>query len=223
VSIAACGLDFRAFPTRAPAPAAQRILVCVGRLCPQKGQIHIPGAVALLRERFPDLRVHLIGDGESRGDIERAIARHGVGDMVMLAGWGSNQQVRDAIKGAKALLLPSYHEGLPIVIMEAFALFRPVITTRIAGIPELVDQTCGWLVEPGDERGLAEAIAQAMTQSHRQLGRLGAEGRHRVEARHDIDVIADQLLRTFGWPTVQQATPCGPLAPFEPPRLASTA
>jgi colanic acid/amylovoran biosynthesis glycosyltransferase len=222
VRIVACGLDFSVFPTRPPSPAAERVLVCVGRLCPQKGQIHIPGAVASLRERFPDLRVHLIGDGESRGEIERAIERHGVGDMVELAGWGSNQQVRDAITGARALLLPSYQEGLPIVIMEAFAQFRPVITTRIAGIPELVDQTCGWLTTPGDEQGLAVAIAQAMSMKRQQLDKMGAEGRRRVEEWHDVDANAVQLLRTFGWPAPRQATASGQAAPESASRLEST-
>jgi colanic acid/amylovoran biosynthesis glycosyltransferase len=202
VWVVPCGLDFSVFHSQPPSPVTRQELVCVGRLCPQKGQIHIPGAVALLQERFPGLRVRLIGDGESRGEIERAIARHGVGDKVQLVGWGSNQQVRDAITQAKALLLPSFHEGLPIVIMESFALYRPVITTRVAGIPELVDSSCGWLVEPGDERDLADAMADAISLHPAQLDRMGGEGRRRVEHRHDTDTIAPALLRTLGWPGV---------------------
>jgi colanic acid/amylovoran biosynthesis glycosyltransferase len=209
VFIVPCGLNFSVFPSQPPAPAPTQELVCVGRLCPQKGQTHIPGAVALLQERFPGLRVRLIGDGESRGEIERAIARHRVGDKVQLVGWGSNQQVRDAITQAKALLLPSFHEGLPIVIMEAFALYRPVITTRIAGIPELVDSSCGWLVEPGNEQELADAMADAISLHPAQLDRMGAEGRRRVESRHDIDAIAPALLRNLGWTGFRRVSTSG--------------
>lgn len=224
VWIVPCGLDFSVFPSQPPAAATRQELVCVGRLCPAKGQTHIPGAVALLQERFPELRVRLIGDGESRGEIERAIARHGVGDKVQLVGWGSNEQVRDAITQSKALLLPSFHEGLPIVIMEAFALYRPVITTRVAGIPELVDSSCGWLVEPGNEQDLADAIADAISLQPAQLDRMGAEGRRRVESRHDIDVIAPALLRTLGWPGIRLVSTSGGAAErrgaatFDPPQ-----
>ena len=201
VEIIPCGLDLRVFPKAPTLPQRSQTLVCVGRLCPQKGQIHIPGAAALLRTSHPDLRILLIGDGESRAEIEREIDRHGVGEMVRLEGWGSNQRVREALLQSKALLLPSYHEGLPIVIMEAFAVFRPVVTTRIAGIPELVDSSCGWLVEPGDEAALAAAIAAAVAVAPAQFAKMGQEGRRRVEARHNIDRVARALLSTFGWPS----------------------
>jgi len=159
--------------------------------------VHIPAAVAAVRDRFPDLRVTLVGDGESRADVEAEVARHGVADMVKLAGWRSNQEVRAALKDARALLLPSYAEGLPIVIMEAFALRRPALTTTIAGIPELVDASCGWLVPPGDHDALVAALADALAADQARLAAMGAEGRARVEARHDIDRIAPLLLAVF--------------------------
>ena len=74
---------------------------------------------------------------------------------------------------------------------------RPVIATRIAGIPELVDEKCGWLVEPGDAEGLAEAIAAVMAANKTMLGKMGREGRKRIAARHDIDKIATQLIALF--------------------------
>ena len=196
IHIVPCGLKMADFPDDAGPPRGST-LVCVGRLCPQKGQVHIPAAVAAVRDRFPDLRVTLVGDGESRADVEAEVARHGVADMVKLAGWRSNQEVRAALKDARALLLPSYAEGLPIVIMEAFALRRPALTTTIAGIPELVDASCGWLVPPGDHDALVAALADALAADQARLAAMGAEGRARVEARHDIDRIAPLLLAVF--------------------------
>jgi len=96
-----------------------------------------------------------------------------------------------------ALLLPSHAEGLPIVIMEAFALGRPVITTKVAAIPELVDENCGWLFDAGSAQGLREAMAAALSASPERLAAMGAEGRRRVEQRHDLGKIAAQLIRLF--------------------------
>jgi len=75
---------------------------------------------------------------------------------------------------------------------------RPVIATRIAGIPELVDETCGWLVEPGDHAALADAIRAVMGATKTALAKMGREGRKRVIARHDLDAIAPQLIQLFG-------------------------
>lgn len=196
IHIVHCGLKLDDFPDTASPPAGST-LVCVGRLCPQKGQVHIPAAVAAVRKAFPDLRVILIGDGESRAAIEAEIAKHQVDDMVMLAGWASNAEVRTVIGQARALLLPSYAEGLPIVIMEAFALRRPALTTTIAGIPELVDANCGWLVPPGDHDALVAAITDAMAATPERLAAMGAEGRTRIEARHDLARIAPKLTAIF--------------------------
>ncbi|MEM0944219.1 MAG: glycosyltransferase, partial [Pseudomonadota bacterium] len=168
-------------------------IVCVGRLCPQKGQTLIPKAVARVAETHPALRVTLIGDGESRAEIEAEIATLGLADRITLLGWQSNAEVRAAISRARALMLPSFAEGLPIVLMEAFALGRPVLTTYIAGIPELVDQSCGWLIPASDEEALAEALADVMATPPERLAEMGRTGRARVEAAHDQHANAARL------------------------------
>lgn len=195
IQIARCGIAIARFTPAPPTPT--QTLVCVGRLCPQKGQVHIPAAVAMLRPRFPGLRVLLVGDGESRPEIEAEIARHGVGEAVILHGWAANAEVRRLIADSRALLLPSYAEGLPMVIMEAFALGRPVISTTIAGIPELVDASCGWLVPPGDVAALAEAMEAALAASPEALAEMGRIGRARVEERHTLAGLAARLKRLF--------------------------
>jgi glycosyltransferase involved in cell wall biosynthesis len=190
-----CGVELEDYPLTPP-PMSERLLN-VGRLCPQKGQAEIPAAIAAVAANHPGISVVMVGDGESRAAIEREIARTGTGDRIKLVGWRTNAEVRRRIDETRALLLPSRAEGLPIVIMEALAMGRPVIATRIAGIPELVDEKCGWLIEPGDAEGLAQAIGQVMAANKATLDRMGREGRKRIAARHDVDKIARQLIALF--------------------------
>jgi glycosyltransferase involved in cell wall biosynthesis len=198
IHIARCGLALERFTVAPPIENGNRTLVCVGRLCPQKGQVHIPAAVAALKPRFPDIKVVLVGDGESRNAIEREIERHGVAREVVLHGWATNEEVRRLIAESRALLLPSYAEGLPIVIMETFGIGRPVISTTIAGIPELVDSDCGWLVAPGDHEALVAAMGTALAASPETLHRMGLEGRRRVDELHDRRRLATRLRQLFG-------------------------
>ena len=195
IHIVHCALnmaDFEASP-----PPDNRTLVCVGRLCPQKGQAQIPAAVASLRAEFPDLNVLLIGDGESRAEVEAEIKRCGVSDAVRVLGWKANAEVCALLKDGRTLLLPSYAEGLPVVIMEAMALGRPVISTYIAGIPELLDEECGWIIPAGSEADLVEAMRAALEAPAGTLAEKGAEGRARIERDHDVDAEAAKLRALF--------------------------
>ncbi|SDK92929.1 glycosyltransferase family 4 protein [Aliiruegeria lutimaris] len=182
--IVGCGIDPDAFALRTEAVTNQQ-LVCVGRLCEAKQQVLLPELARRLAPDFPELEILLVGDGEDRVEIEASIAKLGVEKNVHLAGWGTKQQVRAALNGARAMLLPSLAEGLPVVIMEAMALGCPVISTRIAGIPELLDETCGWIVPLDDLDALEEATRACLRASPEQLSALGQEGRRRVLERHD--------------------------------------
>ena len=189
-----CGLQIDSFTPGDEIDPENQVFVCVGRLCPQKGQAQIPPAVAALRDEFPGLKVILVGDGESRGDVEAAIRRYDVDDMIEITGWMANEKVCETIAASRALLLPSYAEGLPVVIMEALALGRPVISTYIAGIPELVDEQCGWIIPAGSHDALVDAMRNALAASPQALAAKGAEGRVRVEREHDVDKEAAKLL-----------------------------
>ncbi|NJK42309.1 MAG: glycosyltransferase family 4 protein [Aquincola sp.] len=163
VRVVHCGLDgeFLAQALTPPPPAPQ--LVCVGRLCEQKGQLLLLRAVHRLREQGTRLQLVLAGDGEMRPQIEALIAELGISDQVRITGWIGGPTVRQEILDARALVLPSFAEGLPVVLMEAMALGRPVITTYIAGIPELVTHgQTGWLIPAGDVQALAGASRRCL-------------------------------------------------------------
>jgi len=195
IEIVHCGLALPDF-TPTPNPGGP-VLVNIARFNSQKGLLLIPAAVAAVKDEFPGLKVVLIGDGEERPRLEAEIARHGVAGQVELRGWQSNAEVRRALVESRALLLPSFAEGLPVVIMEAFALGRPVISTYIAGIPELVDDSCGWLAPAGDVQALAAAMRDALSAEPARLDRMGQEARRRAVARHDIASSARQLKALF--------------------------
>jgi glycosyltransferase involved in cell wall biosynthesis len=210
IEIVHCGL---AMPDFVPSPnPGNQVLLNIARFNSQKGLLLIPAAVAAVKDEFPALRVVLIGDGEERPRLEAEIARHGVAGQIELRGWQSNVEVRRALVESRALLLPSFAEGLPVVIMEAFALGRPVISTYIAGIPELVDPGCGWLAPAGDVQALAAAMRDALSADPARLARMGDEARRRAVARHDIAASASQLKTLF-------ARAAGSAAPVDVPAV----
>lgn len=198
IHIVRCGLDV-AFLAGGATPVPDRPrLVSVGRLSEQKGQLVLVEAMAAVAREVPDVELVLVGDGAMRGEIERAIADTGTGDVIRLAGVLDTAAVRHEIEAARALVLPSFAEGLPVVLMEALARGRPVVTTYIAGIPELVDDECGWLVPAGSVVDLVGAIRAVLAASPATLTAKGAEGRRRVQERHDARREAARLGILFG-------------------------
>lgn len=190
--VVGCGVDLNSF-SAVPAPAPDAPFVCVGRLCTQKAQTLIVDAMSEVVKTHPQARVILIGDGDTRPAIEALITQHGLADHVALQGWADNAAVQDALARSRALLLPSFAEGLPIVIMEAFARARPVVSTYIAGIPELVTPDTGWLVPAGDVPALVQAMRACLDAQPETLAQMGQAGRARIAQRHDLQINADKL------------------------------
>lgn len=200
VKVVHCGLD-PAFVGELPKPAPGRRLVCIGRLCEQKGQLLLLDAARRVLDAGVDFELVLAGDGEMRPAIEARIAALGLQRQVRITGWISSDQVRQEIVAARALVLPSFAEGLPVVLMEAMALGRPVVSTYVAGIPELVlPGETGWLVPAGDTAALAQALQQCLQASDDQLATMGPAARRRCLARHDVDEQASTLARLLGRP-----------------------
>jgi colanic acid/amylovoran biosynthesis glycosyltransferase len=193
-----CGLE-RAFHDVPHSPIPERPqLVCVGRLNAQKGQLILVEAAAMVARDGIPFELVFAGDGEMRPQIEAGIARHGLTRHVRITGWISGEQVRNEILAARALVLPSFAEGLPVVIMEAMALRRPVLTTYVAGIPELViDGENGWLVPAGDAAALAVAMKACLAAPAHTLLEMGNRGHERAVARHNVDTEAAKLAALF--------------------------
>ncbi|MBS1190934.1 MAG: putative glycosyl transferase, group 1 family protein [Rhodocyclaceae bacterium] len=199
LEVVRCGLEAAFHPLAPTPPEAAPRLVCVGRLCRQKGQLLLLEAAARLVRQGQDFDLILAGDGEMRPEIEAAIARLGLESRVRITGWITGAEVRREILAARALVLPSFAEGLPVVLMEALALGRPVLTTWIAGIPELVvPGENGWLFPSGSVDDLAAAMADCLALPMETLMRMGEAGQARVLRQHCVDREAARLAELFG-------------------------
>lgn len=199
VKVVHCGLEagFHAGTEDLAAPAASR-LVCVGRICEQKGQLLLIAALKTVVDKRVPVELVLAGDGEMRAEVEALVATAGLAAHVRITGWISSAQVREEILAARALVLPSFAEGLPVVLMEAMALGRPVISTFVAGIPELVRHgEDGWLVPAGDVGALASAIEDCLQAPASTLARMAESARARALTRHSIATEAAKLAALF--------------------------
>jgi glycosyltransferase involved in cell wall biosynthesis len=192
-----CGVDPGEFaPTESRSSETARILT-IGREDPMKGKVLIVHALARLAER--GLRPHLtvVGDGPSRANAERAARELGVAEQVTFAGAVGSDLVRDYYAACDVFCLPSFAEGVPIVLMEAMAMEIPVVTTAITGIPELVqDGVSGFLVRPGRVDELAERLAQLLTDPSLRAT-MGRAGRRKVVAEYDSEHNARELAQLF--------------------------
>lgn len=198
VNIVHCGLEpsFYEIPA-VPIPTAPK-LVCVGRLCEQKGQLLLIEAAKDLSNQHIDFHLTLAGDGEMRAEIEALIKKYQLQDKVHITGWISSDQVRQHILESQALVLPSFAEGLPVVIMEAMSLRRPVLSTYIAGIPELIDNGInGWLFPAGSVDALSMAIQHMLKTPKTTLKEMGDAAYIKAIARHNINIEAQKLASLF--------------------------
>src|SRR5690349_5082087 len=199
IQIIHCGVD-ASFLDAAARPVApeSRELVCVARWSAQEGLPLLVRAARLLRTGGQRFHLTIIGDGELRSQLGAEIRSQKLSDLITLTGIRSSAEIREHLQAARAFVLPSFAEGLPVVLMEALALSRPVIATAIAGIPELVDEQCGWLIPAGSEEALAGAMISALELSPKDLTAKGRTGRERVQRLHDATKNAERLLEIMG-------------------------
>ncbi|GHG11560.1 glycosyltransferase family 4 protein [Paracoccus aerius] len=189
-----CGVE----PARYDAPPATgKGLLFVGRLAAAKGVPVLIEAMPQILAAHPDAHLTLIGDGPDRERLQDQVQRLGLSGAVRFAGYQSQDEVALALARSAAFVLPSFAEGVPVVLMEAMAARRPVVATRVAGIPELVeDGISGRVVAPGDGAALAAAVCDILSAPDKAV-RMGEAGRRTVEAEFNIACEAKKLAALF--------------------------
>lgn len=198
IKVVHCGLEPAFFQVpEQPIPTSPRLL-CIGRLCEQKGQLLLVEAARRLKEKDVQFHLTLAGDGEMRPQVEALISKYELQAHITITGWISSNQVQQHLLDSQIMVLPSFAEGLPVVIMEAMALRRPVISTYVAGIPELVvPGETGWLCPAGDVDALVQTLQKALAAKPESLREMGKQGYERAVNQHHIDKEASQLAECF--------------------------
>jgi glycosyltransferase involved in cell wall biosynthesis len=140
-------------------------IVYIGRMDLRKGLRELVEASANLHARRPNLHVYMVGEGADRPQVASAIEAAGAGSYIHMLAACAPDDVAVWMAAADVVTLPSYMEGYPNVILEALACGRPVVATRVGGIPEIMSDACGQLIPPRDAAALAEALDSVLTRS----------------------------------------------------------
>jgi len=196
VKIVHCGLDSNFLKGQPAPPVSNHIkkLLCIGRLCEQKGQLLLLKALKKVLDEGENVELVLAGDGEMRTDIDVYIAENSLQDNVKITGWISSNEVHDLLLQSDAMILPSFAEGLPVAIMEALAVGRPVLATYIAGIPELITHNKqGVLFHAGDVIAIKKAIKSFINMPEEEIKNMVSSGYASVNERHNIVTEAKKL------------------------------
>lgn len=198
LQVVRCGLDDVFLRNDVTLPLNVARLIYVGRLDPEKGFFVLLDAAARLKASGLSFELWVVGDGAVRAEGEAYTKQLDLQDTVRFLGWRGSQDVKRLISECRAMVLPSFAEGIPVVLMEAMAQQRPVISTQIAGIPELVQNgISGWLVPASSVDDLAHAMRVVLQASPEMLAQMGKQGRQRVLERHAIETEAAKLSELF--------------------------
>lgn len=195
LKIVHCGIDPNTY-RRAPEATRQNI-VFVGRLAAVKGAPLLLRAFAAIAARFPEARLRVIGDGPDRAALQAEATALGIAARVDFLGYQPQDAVAAELARSDMLVLPSFAEGVPVVLMEAMASRLPVIASRVAGIAELVeDGVSGFLIPPGDLETLTDRLETLLSDPD-LCSRMGTAGRSKVEVEFNGAKEAAWLARLF--------------------------
>jgi glycosyltransferase involved in cell wall biosynthesis len=221
IEVVRCGVDtqFKTPLGLEAIPSAR--FACVGRIDRHKGHFVLLEVMAALKREGRLIDLVCVGDGDMRLELERAARSLSIEDRVKVTGWVSNERVRHELSSSRALVLPSFAEGIPVVVMEALACGRPVIATLVGGMPELVEHGVnGWLVPAGSADALADAIRSCLDATDESISRMGRLGRAKVLTLHDAAAESAKMVKLFrrsaaGAGTDKEATTARPFAEVE--------
>ncbi len=176
-------------------PSSEPLLVHVGRLEHQKGQHVLLRAMPSIREAIPNVKVLLVGEGRSEAALQEEVRRLGLGETVMFA--GRQNSVRGFLEAADLVVLPSLWEGLPLVPIEAGAMRKAVVASRVDGVPEVVvDGETGVLVPPDDSHQLSDAIIALLHDEERRR-RMGDAAVHWVQTNFSLEAQVERTAQLY--------------------------
>jgi len=198
MAIVRCGIDLAVLPKTAPfSDDLPTKIICVGRLSPEKGHYGLLESLAIIASGGAEFQLIIVGDGPMGPSIKLRASELGFLDRIRFTGALSEAETLAEISRADVLVLPSLMEGLPVVLIEAMAMGRPVIASRVAGIPELVDDAnSGFLFTPSDWMDFARGLT-LLLEKRGDWGRMGELGKRKVENEFRIELSAVRMACLF--------------------------
>jgi glycosyltransferase involved in cell wall biosynthesis len=204
IRVVRCGIDVTDFaPTKRPSPNEEPTILAVGRLVEKKGYPYLIEACGFLADRGHRFRCLIVGDGPQQALLQKMIDERELNGVVQLIGPVFQEHLKEYLAQADIITLPCVvaqdgdMDGIPNSLMEGMAMEIPAVSTRLSGIPELIDHLeNGLLVEPNDAAGLADALALLLDDAELRL-RLGRAARAKIVAEYEIGANADRLLEIF--------------------------
>ena len=173
------------------------VVLSMGRLGKRKGTYDILQAIPHVLETYPKAEFWFGGDGDVE-QIRTILSKNPWGKRVRLLGWVQGKEKEQTLLQASMFLLPSYHEGMPIAILEAMAYALPIISTPVGGIPDaVVDGEVGFLVQPGNVEAIATKVILLLN-SPELRNSMGAKGRERANKKFEISSVLEQLFTVYG-------------------------
>ena len=189
------GVNIGQFPSGEKSERKSQIIF-VGSLIERKGVNYLIEAMAIIQEKHPDYQLLLVGEGRDRDEYEKLVHNLGLEGKVIFLGAQSQQSVSQLLQESRLFVLPSIEEGQGVVLVEAMASGTPCVGSRVGGIPDVITPEVGLLVEPGDVRGLAEAINMYLEDNY--LWRNASQkARERVESTYDWFALAEKMIEVY--------------------------
>ncbi|AFM24300.1 glycosyltransferase family 4 protein [Desulfomonile tiedjei] len=167
----------------------------IGRLVAEKDPLNLLEGFRLAAEEVPDATFVIMGNGSLKADVAQRIEAYSLQNRVRLV--PAQSDIRPALRNASVFTLPSASEASPNVVIEAMAMGLPIVGTRVGGIPELIEEgRTGLLVNPGDPRGLADALVSLLANPDKARS-MGQAGRERAVARHSLNAMVSRTQEVF--------------------------
>lgn len=198
------GINISQFPFATLDEKKNQVLF-VGSLIARKGPATLLQAMRLVHQDLPDTKLVLVGEGDERAHLEKFIAEHDMADYVCLAGTQTQSAVAELMRESRLFVLPSIEEGQGVVLMEALASGTPCVGSNVGGIPDVVTEDVGRLVEPGDAHALAEAIRAYLTDAE-LWQKASAAGRQRVLEHYDWNHLAGEISAVYAEVLAERST-----------------
>lgn len=173
----------------------QFVITTVGRLSPEKGHCCLLEAVRGILDEYPDVRLMIVGDGPLHGRLEQQAKSLGISAAVTFAGYQGD--IAGFLGASDVFVLPSLREGTPNALLEAMALAKPVVVSRVGGVPEIVqDGETGFLVPPQDPDSVAQAVLALMRDPNRAAA-MGQRARQVIEQGFNVQRLAGQIVDLY--------------------------